>query len=84
MVMEGIPFPKTHNLETLISFLPARLCPNLDPGEQALLTDYATGARYSGWDDISLTEDRWAVALARRVRRFALRLLPKEIARARR
>lgn len=84
MVMEGLPFPKTHNLETLISFLPVQLCPDLAPGEQSLLTDYATGARYPGWDDISLTEARRAVALARRVRKFAIRVLPKEIARARR
>ena len=75
LVREGVDFPKTHDLEVLTNLLPPRIRPRLTAGEQAGLTDYATGARYPGWSDIPLTEARGAVRLARRVRREARALL---------
>ena len=78
LVLEGIDFPKTHDLERLLALLPAGLRPELSFEEQARLTDYATGARYPGWDAISLTAARRAVAVARRVRREVRRGLPRK------
>ncbi|MBI4730025.1 MAG: HEPN domain-containing protein [Acidobacteria bacterium] len=77
LVLEGIDFPKTHDLETLVVRVPARLRPGLTPEEQARLTEYATGARYPGWEEIPLAAARRAVAVARRVRRDARRTLPR-------
>jgi HEPN domain-containing protein len=78
LVLEGIDFPKTHDLETLLSLIPAESRPDLSDEEQARLTEYATGARYPGWEEISLAAARRAVAVARRVRRFVRRGLPKK------
>lgn len=79
LVLDGIPFPKTHDLERLVSLVPSATRPSLTLAEQSLLTEYATGARYPGWGKISLTEARRAVTIARRVRREARRILPKEV-----
>jgi HEPN domain-containing protein len=73
-----IPFPKTHNLRVLAEHLPSHARLNLSEDEQDELTDYATGARYPGWSEISLTDSRRALAIARRLRRDARKLLPKE------
>jgi HEPN domain-containing protein len=78
LVLEGIDFPKTHDLETLTARIPAGLRPDLSSEEQAWLTEYATGARYPGWEEISLTAARRAVAVARRVRKAVRRGLPRE------
>lgn len=83
LVAERIDFPKTHDIEKLVALLPARLQPRMTSEEQGRLTDYATGARYPGWGDISLAEARRAVAIARRVRREIRRVLPKEALRQR-
>jgi HEPN domain-containing protein len=77
LVANNIPFPKTHDLEELHAIVPRRYHPLLDGDEQSVLTDYATGARYPGWCDISLAEARKAVAMARKVRRKVRRFLPK-------
>jgi len=78
LVSKEISFPKTHDLEILIALLPVRLRPRLSDEEQSILTDYATGARYPGWSDISLTEARRAVAMAKRVRKEIRKSIPKE------
>lgn len=78
LVSKSIPFPKTHDLEKLHTLIPKRLRPELSGDEQSILTDYATGARYPGWGDISLAEAHKAVAVARRVRKEVRRFLPKE------
>ena len=78
LVWGGIDFPKTHDLEKLMSLLPTESRPDLDDEEQARLTEYATGARYPGWEEISLAEARRAVAVARRVRRLVRRGLPRK------
>jgi HEPN domain-containing protein len=46
LVMEGIDFPKTHDLERLMALVPAGLRPGVTSEEQARLTEYATVARY--------------------------------------
>jgi HEPN domain-containing protein len=81
LVLEGIDFPKTHDLERLMTLLPAHLKPEISSEEQARLTDYATGARYPGWEDIPIASARRAVAVARRVRRTVRRVLPRNVLR---
>jgi HEPN domain-containing protein len=83
LVLEGIDFPKTHDLETLVARIPAGLRPELSSEDQARLTDYATGARYPGWEEISLAAARSAVAVARRVRKAVRRGLPRKALRQR-
>ncbi len=80
-VVRAIDFPKTHDLEKLISLLPATVRIRLGAEEQAKLTEYATGARYPGWGEIPLAEARRAVAIARRVRGEIRRMLPRAILR---
>ncbi len=78
-----IPFPKTHNIGKLVEMLPTNVRLNLSKDEQDELTDYATGARYPGWGEISLIDARHAVAMARRIRRGVRKLLPNEALRGR-
>jgi HEPN domain-containing protein len=67
LVLEGIDFPKTHDIEVLTALLPKRVRPKLADEEQAKLTEYATVARYPGWGPIPLAEARRAVVTACRV-----------------
>lgn len=83
LVMEGIDFPKTHDLKTMMALIPAELRPDLSFEEQLWLTDYATGARYPGWEQISLAAARRAIAVARRVRKDVRRRLPRKALRRR-
>ena len=78
LVLKQIHFPKTHDIEKLISLLPARVPTLLTKDEQNLLTPYAVATRYPGWREIPLAEARRAVTLARRVRKEVRRLLPKK------
>jgi len=78
LVLRAIDFPKTHDLEKLVSLLPATARAGLIAEEQAKLTEYATGTRYPGWGEIPLVEARRAVAVARRVRGVIRRALPRE------
>ena len=80
-VLRGVDFPRTHDLEKLVSLLPARARTGLTDEEQSKLTEYAVGARYPGWGEIPLAEARRAVSIARRVRRNIRRALPREILR---
>lgn len=77
LVMRGIPFPKTHHIRTLVKLLPPDVKVELSDDEQDQLTEFATGARYPGWGEISLADSRWAIAVARRLRRDVRRLLPR-------
>lgn len=83
LVFRSIDFPRTHDLEKLIGLLPASLRPSLTVEEQRRLTGYATAARYAGSGEISLSEAKRAVAIARRVRREIRRMLPREVLRRR-
>jgi HEPN domain-containing protein len=69
LVLEGTDFPKTHDLEELVVMVPERSRPTLTSEEQSQLTDYAAGARYPGWGEISLADARRALSIARRVRK---------------
>ncbi len=80
MVWKGIPFPKTHDLSSLIVVLPKDLQNLLTGEEQELLTEYATVTRYpGGYEDITLSEARSAVRVARRIRKSIRALLPKKM-----
>jgi len=84
LVLDGIDFPKTHDIERLTALLVARADICLTTEEQGRLTDYAITTRYPGTGEIFLTEARRAVTLARRVRKQVRNLLPDEIRRVRR
>lgn len=84
LVSEQRDFPKTHDLERLAGLLPAASRGLFAPEALERLTDYATGARYPGWGDISLGEARKAVALARRLRQEVRAKLPRTVLRRRR
>ncbi|MBX7257983.1 MAG: HEPN domain-containing protein [Candidatus Hydrogenedentes bacterium] len=77
LTVRGLAFAKTHNIRVLMEILPIESRPHLDRMWQDRLTDYATSARYPGWDEIPLGEARKAVAVAKRVRREIRGLLPK-------
>jgi HEPN domain-containing protein len=78
LVFRAIPFPMTHNIHLLRALLPPKLRPKLDRKVQDKLTTYATVRRYPGsGPDITLTEARRSVAVARRVRREVRRHLPR-------
>ena len=83
LILAGLDFPKTHDLEKLLSLIPTELRPEISDEEQARLTEYAIGARYPGWEEVSLASARRAVAVARRVRRSVRRSLPRKALRRR-
>ena len=83
LVLRAIDFPRTHDIEKLISLVPAAARSGLTAEEQGKLTEYVTAARYPGSGEIPLAEAKWAVAIARRVRREIRRVLPREILRRR-
>lgn len=79
LVYHDLDFPKTHNLRALLTLLPVRAQPDLTLEEQHVLTRYATVTRYPGdYEAIPLAEARYAVKVARRVRRQIRKRLPKE------
>ncbi len=79
LVLVETPFPKTHDIELLISLMPKGMRIPLSPGQQRRLTDYATVTRYPGsYETIPLTEAKEAVKLARRIRQKIRKLLEKE------
>jgi hypothetical protein len=76
--LPGTAFPKTHNIRVLRALLPPKLRPKLNRKVQVRLTEYATILRYPDvGPDVSLTEARKAVAIARGVRREVRRHLPR-------
>ncbi len=81
LVYRGVPVPKSHDIEELVTRVPHQARPNLSVEEQALLTEYAVGTRYPGWRDVLLREARDAVMLARHVRRHVRSLLPNAVLR---
>ncbi|MBI4027256.1 MAG: HEPN domain-containing protein [Verrucomicrobia bacterium] len=81
LVFKGVDFPKTHDLERLVSLLPVPVRLSHTVEEQGKLTDYATHARYPGWSEIPLAEARWAVRTARRIRGEIRAILSEKVAR---
>ena len=67
LVFRGTTFPKTHDITVLRALLPPKFRPKLEKKVQERLTEYATVLRYpTAGPDVSLTEARKAVAIARR------------------
>jgi HEPN domain-containing protein len=81
LVLHGVDFPKTHDLEALASRVRGGRKPALPPEELAKLKRYATVTRYPGAEAISLAEARRAVSAAKRMRRAVRSLLPARAAR---
>lgn len=78
LVLQSVPFPKTHDLGVLLRSLPEAWQPDLAPDQIRRLTDYATVTRYPGdYEPVTLDETRLAIKVARKVRRHARALLPK-------
>ena len=81
LVLDGIDFPKIHDIGELVTLLPQESV-NLDitVEEQRRLTEYATVTRYPGdYEPISLVEAREAVEIAKRIRGKIRPLLSKEV-----
>jgi HEPN domain-containing protein len=69
LVVLEIEFPRTHDVEILVSLIPKRIRLSLTVEEQRRLTEYATIMRYPGpYEPILLSEAKRAVKLARLVR----------------
>lgn len=81
LVLDGIDFPKIHDIGELVTLLPQESV-NLDitVEEQRRLTEYATVTRYPGdYEPISLVEAREAVGIAKQMRDKIRPLLSKEV-----
>ena len=80
LVVKGIDFPRTHDIENLVSLLPENIWLKLSIEEQRRLTAYATVIRYPGdYETIQISEAKESVKLARRVRKEIRALLPEEV-----
>jgi len=77
LAANGIDFPRTHEIETLVDLLPVELRPDIDAESEAALSEYAVASRYPGWGEPSRAEARAALAAARRLRRDVRRKLPR-------
>ena len=79
LVILETAFPRTHDIEVLISLLPKGVRIPLTVFQQRQLTEYALLTRYPGsYEPISLSEARDAVKLARKVKRKMQKLLEKK------
>jgi HEPN domain-containing protein/predicted nucleotidyltransferase len=84
LVFQTIPFGKTHDLDVLIALLPVKRRPRLARSDRARITKYAAIIRYPlAGKDVPLAQARKEVAIARRIRREARRLLPRAALRRR-
>ncbi len=80
LIVRGIKFPRIHDIERLVRFLPVADRPQMTVEEQGALTDYATQTRYPGnYEPITLEEATLAVKLAWRVRDQIRQHLPPEV-----
>jgi len=69
-------FPRTHDIEMLISLMPKSIDFSLSVEEQRKFTEYATVMRYPGpYEPISLNEAKKAVKLARQIKRTIHKLI---------
>lgn len=79
LVVRGIDFPKTHDIEKLVGLMPLDAIISLPVAEQRILSIYATVTRYPGdYEPVSVKDARTAVSRARRVRRELRPLLPPQ------
>lgn len=79
LTMEGIPAPRTHDLEQLLSLLPESRRPSIAPSALAGLNPYAVAVRYvDDWRELQFAEALAALDVAQAVRDEARRLLPPQ------
>jgi HEPN domain-containing protein len=72
LIFKSIPFPKTHNIRTLLDLLPRDVIPTKEVKEAASLTDYAVLSRYPGdLEPVTDEEYRRALSLAEIVVKWA-------------
>ncbi len=76
LILQGIEFPKTHNIQVLIDLLPLNTVPDEEISEISGLTEYAVSFRYPG-DNEPITEEEYntAVTLADLTVKWAERIL---------
>jgi len=72
LITKGIPFPKTHNIDTLIGLLPGDVPVPPDDAKAVELTEYAVMLRYPGVNE-PVTEEEYheTVRLAESVVKWA-------------
>ena len=76
LIINGISFPKTHNIRTLLDLLPKKIVLPLDVDDATSLTDYAVSGRYPNEvEDIEKAEYQEAVRLAQAVVQWAESIL---------
>jgi HEPN domain-containing protein len=79
LVLKGIDFPKTHDIGRILSLFPEDVRVPLSAEEQRTLINYATATRYPGdYEPVTFIEAKSAVRMARRVRTYIRKRLPKE------
>jgi HEPN domain-containing protein len=72
----GVPFPKIHSIERLVGLLPADVMKASELMLSAILSEFATGARYPfGGEPTTEEEYREAVRLAEAVVEWAKHLI---------
>lgn len=77
LVLNGSPFPKTHDLGTISALLPESWRPDIPIAVLERFTDYATVTRYPGdYAEITLAEAKAAIAVARKIRKAARTRVP--------
>ncbi|MCY3003054.1 MAG: HEPN domain-containing protein [Planctomycetota bacterium] len=83
LVLNGSPFPRTHDLTSICALLPDAWRPDVPPAVLERFTDYATVTRYPGdYTEIPVVEARAALATARKIRKAARAILPTSAKRA--
>jgi len=78
LIANAIPFPRTHNIRTLLDLLPRDVIPPEEVQDAASLTDYAVISRYPGNSEpVTEGEYREALRLGEAVVRWAEGIVPK-------
>ncbi|MDD5135633.1 MAG: HEPN domain-containing protein [Phycisphaerae bacterium] len=76
LVILQVEFPRTHDIEVLVSLLPKSIKFPLTVEQRRLLTEYATITRYpGGYEPISLFEAKNAVKIARQAKKYMQKLM---------
>jgi len=76
LIANGVAPPKTHNIRTLLDFLPQHIIPPQEVEDAASLTDYAVISRYPGdFESVDEEEYKETVRLAENVVLWAERII---------
>lgn len=79
LVSKLAPFPKTHNIRTLLDLLPTDITPPFEVRDAAGLTDYAVSVRYPGnFEPLTEEEYHEALRLAEAVVRWAEQIIKED------